>query len=137
MDHIQITFATLNRFCPLSKPPPPPAFNRKIKIKNACLFYIVFHYIFGTFYKKLQDTATSSFNPCCFTSALTPGDIIFYKFSELQNYLKKIFVTNFSFERVQSLHHHPSQPLKDLNQTLQKLFVDGPSFVHVFLVGNF
>ena len=36
----------------------------------------------GTFYKKLQDTATTSF-VCYFTSAFTSADIILNNFSEL------------------------------------------------------
>ena len=36
-------------------------------------------------YRKLQDTDTSSFVSCCFTSAFTSADIIFYNFLELQS----------------------------------------------------
>ena len=37
----------------------------------------------GTSYEKLQGTVTSSFVSCCFTSAFTSPDIIFYNFLEL------------------------------------------------------
>ena len=35
------------------------------------------------FYENLEDTATSSFVSCCFTSAFISPDIIFYKFLKL------------------------------------------------------
>ena len=37
----------------------------------------------STSYEKFQDTATSSFVSCCFTSAFTLPDITFYNFLEL------------------------------------------------------
>ena len=44
----------------------------------------------GTCYRKLQDTAASSFISCCFTSsAFTSADIIFYNFSEHHPKLSK------------------------------------------------
>ena len=47
---------------------------------------------------KLQDIATNSFISCCFASAFTSADIIFYNFSELDSKLsKKDFFHKFSF----------------------------------------
>ena len=48
----------------------------------------------GTSYKKLQDTATSSFIYYCFTSAFTSVDIIFQNFLDFHSLLsEKRFVT--------------------------------------------
>ena len=52
----------------------------------------------GTSYNKLQDMTTSSFTACCFTSAFTSADIIFYNFSEPDLKLfKKGFLSQISF----------------------------------------
>ena len=52
----------------------------------------------GTSYKKLQDMTTSSFTACCFTSAFTSADIIFYNFSEPDLKLfKEGFLSQISF----------------------------------------
>ena len=52
----------------------------------------------GTSYNKLQDMTTSSFTACCFTSAFTSADIIFYNFSERDLKLfKKGFLSQISF----------------------------------------
>ena len=48
----------------------------------------------GTSYKKLQDTATSSSLCCCFISAFTLTDIIFYKALERHSTLpEKTFLS--------------------------------------------
>ena len=52
----------------------------------------------GTFYTKLQDTATSCFISCSFISGFTLADINFYNFLELHSALsEKHFATNFPF----------------------------------------
>ena len=78
----QITFGTLNEFCLFNKfsLPKPPVLNgmsTKIKQKIQDCFTC------------FKDTATSSFISCCFTSAFTSVDIIFYKFLEFQSTLSE------------------------------------------------
>ena len=93
----------LDRFCPLSKLPPPPVLNNvklveyKAQLNEKYMPVLCYHstvqvLIEGTSYKMLQDIAASSFISCCFTSAFTLADIIFYNFSRLESKLsKKIF----------------------------------------------
>ena len=63
-DH-QITFVTLNRFCPLNKPPfvlngqNQAGWNPKQNLmKNACLLVYCVLRFKGTSYKRIQDTAS-------------------------------------------------------------------------------
>ena len=63
--------------------------NIKWKI-HAC--FIVNSSFEGTFYKKLQNIATSSFISCCFKSAFLSTDIIFCNFSEVDS---KLDIKNF------------------------------------------
>ena len=66
----------------------------------------------GTSYNKLQDMTTSSFTACCFTSAFTSADIIFYNFSELDS---KLYIQKFChkfpffnrFKHITPYHPHP------------------------------
>ena len=71
-------------------------------MKRVCLFYTSSHVLRRYFCKKLQDTATSSFISCCFTSDFISADINFLKlfrtlFNLIKKKKKKIFVTNFTF----------------------------------------
>ena len=68
----QITFVTLNRFCPLRD-------TNQNQLKNTYLFHIVFEVLkVYTFYKNLQDAATRLFISCCFMWDFTSADIIFH-----------------------------------------------------------
>ena len=83
-DSQQITFITLNRFCPLSKKTPTPSvLNRQYQVgwntkqnemKNSCLFYSVFQVL------KVLLKVQPVLSFICFTSAFTSADIIFYNF---------------------------------------------------------
>ena len=93
----------LNRFCPLSNPPIPlflmgktklDGIPSKIKLKNTCLFVQCISCFTGISYKKIQDTVTSCFVSCCFTSAFPSADIIFYNFLEPHPTLKKFSFFN-------------------------------------------
>ena len=94
----------------MPQPLPPPLFlmdkteldgiSSKIKWKiYACLVHCISSFEDASFKKYMIDTATSSFVSCCFLSAFTSADIIFYNFLELHCAFsnKKIFVMNFPF----------------------------------------
>ena len=79
----------------------------------------ILHYVSsfeGTYYRKLQDTASSSFFSCCFTSStFISADTTFYNFLELQSKLseKRIFVMNFPF-LMDSYSNPPQTNIQDL-----------------------
>ena len=83
----QITFTTLNRFCPLSKNPPPPVLNgqnhdgwnaNQNQLKNKHLFHIVFEVLKVLFIKICKMQPTRSFITCCFMLDFTSAVIIFH-----------------------------------------------------------
>ena len=51
----------------------------------------------GTSYTVLQDTASMSFISCCFPSAFTSADIIFYNFMELYSTFSDFLLQMFLF----------------------------------------
>ena len=108
--------------CLLSKPHPPtftPVLNSQYqvgwntKLNKACLFYIVFQ-VLKVLIKSFKMRLPVLFILSCLASTFTSGDIIFTTFQNLiQNYLKKLFVTNFPFvvDSPKALPH----PLNDQN----------------------
>ena len=101
LDCRQITFVTLNGFCPLSKTSPTrmsltdnikmKRIPNKIRWKMNCVLTLDFK--FWSYFLQPPDL----FYFLLFL--LTSADITFYKFSELHSTLtgKKIFLTNFPF----------------------------------------
>ena len=93
MDCRQITFVTLNRFCQLSKPPPPlPDLNRQNQdewninqdqMKNMTPFYIVCQVLKVLLFKTSHQILYFMLFYISFLSA----DIIFYKFLKLHSTL--------------------------------------------------
>ena len=69
-DHREITFVTLNGFCPLSKkkkqPPPVPKEKYQDGGSTDQNFLHCVSSFDGTSYKNLSDTITRSFISCCF-----------------------------------------------------------------------
>ena len=102
-DSQHITFVTFIRFGLLlsKKNWPTLFFTNNIKLdkitKTECKIRACFEFclkFWSYFLWKLWDKATISFVFCCFTSALTSGDITFYKFLGLHSTLiKKIFLS--------------------------------------------
>ena len=118
----QITFVTLNRFCPLSKKNPTPSvFNRQYQDgqntnqnqkKNTCHFYTVFQF--------LVRYSHQIFYLFLFLLPFTSADIIFHKFLKLHSALpeKKIFITSFSFFNGFTQTPHPPLPTKHVESYL-------------------
>ena len=112
MDRRQITFITLNGFCPspqCCKWTISSYTEYQSKINKKCT--PVWHCIScfeGTSYEKLQDTATSCFICCCFISDFTSADITFNTFLELHSVLseKRSSSQNFLFQQI-----YPNPPL--------------------------
>ena len=82
-------------------------------MKNACLFYIItLHLKFW----RYNYVATSSFISCCFTSAFTSADIIFYNFLELHlTSEKKYFCHEFFFFNEFTQIPSPPPPTHPIN----------------------
>ena len=115
----QIAFTTLNRFCPLSKPPYPPVLTGQYQdvwntnqnqAKNTYPFYIVFQVLKVLLVKICK---THPPDPLFLTVLyqLIHQQISFSKnfLNFIQHYLKKRFVTNFPFltDSLKPLTPHP------------------------------
>ena len=140
MDRRQITFITLNGFCPsprCSKWTISSCTEYQSKINKKCT--PIWHCIScfeGTSYEKLQDTATSCFICCCFISDFTSADITFNTFLELHSVLSEKRSSSQIF-LFQQIYPNPPPPERPKSAKCDKSFLSMllcvPHLVHRYI----